>query len=823
MDWHRDAQIALRSLRRQPLFTLAVVGTLSLGIGASTATFGVAREVLLAPLPYAAPEQLVLVWGRTPDAGDRRLRIAGEDAARVQQEVDAIASAAFVLPAVDVLIGVDDGRAHALFARATSGLFDVLGTPAHLGQTFDAGDGAGTTGAVRFRSVVLSHAFWQDRFGGRRDVIGQNVSINGASVRVAGVMAPGFQVRLPSGAGFPGAVDGWLSIGPDPAVLARPTGLRDQDTDDTGVLIARHSADATRESVAAALAAVSSRIREQTPGLAGTGFELVAHEMRDDVVRDKRPAILAIAGAAAFVLLVACINVANLLLARLNARTGELAVRAALGAGRGRLVAQAMGESLLVSAAGGIAGVGMANVLTRALAFVDPERIGAIPSSVDGFYLVFAGFITVMAALACGLPTAMRAAATGQAMLAGGSRRIANGSILRTRRVLVGAEIALSLVLLTGAGLLLRSFVSLQRVDAGFDARNLITFGVTLPPGTVGGPGARARFMRTIGAAVRDVPGVRAVGLSGALPLTGAVWMQPWGLAGQPPAEWERNAADFRVITADYFEAMGTRLLAGRTFTAQEDVNEDGRVVIVDAELARLIAPAGNAVGRSLAFPLDGRAVEAEIVGIVEPVRHASLRAMGRPTLYVPYRQEASLAVGFAVRVEANAAAMIRSIRSAVDLAIVGSPAIVHDERLMQEWVDQSTSRERFTLVLAITFASTALLLAAIGLYGVIAFLVTQRTRELGIRAALGATARDIARDVLRDGVYLAAMGVAAGVGLAIAFGFVIRPLLFGVSFIDPLTIGVVAVTLGAVTLLACWVPARRASQIEPVTALRAD
>jgi predicted permease len=378
-------------------------------------------------------------------------------------------------------------------------------------------------------------------------------------------------------------------------------------------------------------------------------------------------------------------------------------------------------------------------------------------------------------------------------------------------------------VLLTAAGLLLRSFVALQHVETGFDARNLVTFGVTLPPGTVGGPAARARLMRDIADAVRDVPGVQAVGLSGALPLTGSVWMQPWGLASQTPDEWEGNTADFRVISSDYFEAAGTRVLAGRAFTGIEDLNEDDRVVIVDRELARLVRSDGNVIGQTIAFPLDGRPVQAEIVGVVEPVRHASLRDPGRPTIYVPYRQEASRTVGFAVRTRTDAGAALGAIRQAIDGAVSGTSAVLHDERLMSDWVDRATARERFTVVIASGFAAAALLLAGIGLYGVIAFLVNRRTREMGIRSALGATANDLTSEVLKDGVRLAGTGAAAGILIAIAFAFAMRSLLFGVSFFDPLTLGLVTVGLGGVALLACWVPARRASRVQPIVALRID
>lgn len=824
MDWYGDLRVALRALRRQPVFALAAVITLSVGIGTSTATFAVAHRLLLDPPPYRSPDELVLVWGSTRDAGAERLRIAGEDAARIVLEVPGVASAAFVLPSVDVLVQSASQTSHARFGRITTPLFDVLGVAPVVGSSPAAAEDGSPAGPTGYASLTLSHSFWQNILGGRQDVIGSSVVVDGVPVLVAGVMSAAFELRLPAGTGFSDAVDGWLSIGPDPAILTRPTGLRDQDTDNTGVLIARMIPGTSDATVNEALRASAQRIRSEVSGLEEAGYSFDARPMHDDIVRDARPAILAIALAVVFVLLVSCINVANLLLARLNSRSAELAVRVALGASRARLALQVMAESLLVAVAGGAMGLAVAHVLTRGVSRFD--TMGVIGSTSGGpgrVHILVALGLTSFAVIVCGLVPALRVTKAGTASVSRSSTRIAHGSFLRARQVLVGMEIAFSIVLLTAAGLLLRSFVSLQSVDSGFDRQNLVTFGVTLPPGTIGGPAARAVFMRTIGDAIREVPGVRAVGLSGALPLTGTVWSQPWGLPGETPEQWQQNTADFRVISADYFTALGTRLLAGRAFTPHEDLNEDRRIVIVDAILARMLSPDGNAVGAAIAIPLDGRPVNAEIVGVVESVRHASLRNTGQPTLYLPYRQEASRTVGFAVRVERDAASMVDPIRTATDRAIAGSPAVIHDQRLMEEWVDRSTARDRFVATLASGFAISALLLAAVGLYGVIAYLVARRIRELGIRAALGASTLLLATEVLRDGARLVGFGVAAGMILAIAFGYAIRSLLFAVPFFDPLTLGLVALTLAIVSLLACWVPARRAARIQPAVALRAD
>jgi predicted permease len=824
LEWRTDVRVAVRSLRRQPLFALAVIGTLALGIGASTAVFGVLRVVLLEPLPYDAPEALILVWARTRDSGERRVRLAGADAARVSAEVGGVSSAAFVLPPVDVLFGEGAGAVHARLGRVTTAFFDVLGVTPSPGRGFEGNEGGLADGGWGRGAVVLSHALWQSRYGGDSGVIGQDVAIDGVPVRVVGVAARDFVLLLPAGSGLSTDVDTWVSVGADASVLGRPAGLRDQDTDDTGVLVARLAPGASIGVTGSALATVSAQLRAEDAGYAEAGFELVVKDMHEDVVSESRPALLAISGAVGFVLLVSCINVANLLLARLSGRSGELSVRAALGAGRLRLMVQTMTESLVAALAGGATGVVLAQGMTRALVAWSPQGLvhGGVPP-IDGVTVAFAAVVTIVAGISCGIIPALRAATAGRAMTAGISTRVADGSPSGARRALVIVEIALSLVLLTGAGLLGRSFVSLQSVDAGFDARGLITFGITLPPGTVGGPGARAGFMREVAEVVRRVPGVRAVGLSGALPLSGEVWMQPWGLAHQASHEWERNAADFRVISADYFEAMGTRVLAGRSFTIDEDRNEDGRVVIVDVQLAGMVSTDGNAIGHTIGFPLDGRPVLAEIVGIVEPVRHASLRTAGGPTLYVPYRQEASRSVGFAVRVEGGAGPAMSAIHTAVVSVLAGTPAVFHDERPMQALVDRSTMRERFTLALSIVFAAIALIMAAIGLYGVIAFLVSRRTRELGIRSALGATTGDIVRQVMGDGLRMAGVGIATGTGLAIALAFAIRPLLFNVAPVDPLTLGSVALLLGAVALLACWIPARRACRVDPVVALRGD
>jgi predicted permease len=482
-----------------------------------------------------------------------------------------------------------------------------------------------------------------------------------------------------------------------------------------------------------------------------------------------------------------------------------------------------MTESGVLAAAGGIGGLLIAVWAVPVLLRYGPDlpRMGSI--GVDVTALAFTLGVVVVAAGVFGtVPALVSARERGDTTLRP-QLAVGTGRAGASRRVLVVAEIALSMVLLVGSGLLLRTLAALGRQHPGFDPQNALTFRVSLrAPDSYVGPAARAEFLRQVADRLGSLPGVQAVGAIGGLPLSGTTWTQPYGQASEPPEAWERNEADFRVITSGYFKAMGTRLLAGRPFTLDEDLVEERRVAIVDARMARRLAPGGESVlGRTIAFPLDGRPVSAEIVGVVDHVRYARLDRDGRETIYVPYRQEASRDVYVVLRTTGTQAGLAEAVRR--EVSGLDSRLPVYDIRTLEEYVGAAIAPTRFALTLMTGFAVLAVVLACTGLYGVLAFTVAQRTREFGIRVAVGARQADVLLGVLAEGTRVTAVGLALGSVLSLAVAGTFSDLLFGVRAADPLTFGAVGLLLGAAALIACYLPARRAARVDPMVALRSE
>lgn len=519
-------------------------------------------------------------------------------------------------------------------------------------------------------------------------------------------------------------------------------------------------------------------------------------------------------------LLVAALNLSTLLLARGARRREELALRVALGADRLRTARVLLTENALLFVAGALGALVVAAFGGDLLTLASPLSAGSVGEKAR-LSAIAVGLIGGLALLVGGsslsvLPALRGAHREGVA----GPLALRRSSGTGTRRGLVCLQVALSSVLLTGAVLLVRSADELRASDPGFDPEGVLTFSVSLrAPERFGGPAQRARLMREVEKAVLAVPGARAVGLVGALPLGGKRWTRPYGLPGQSPDEWQENRADFRVVTSGYFEAMGIVVTAGRSFTGDEDLDEARRVVIVDEKLAARIAADGRAVGATIGIPLDGQQVEAEIVGVVGHVRHDDLWADGREAIYVPYRQEASREVAFVVRAEDDAAALAPSVRAAVRTLDDQIP--VYDVQPMVEHLDAAVAPVRFGSALVGVFAFLTLIAACIGLYGVVAYEVSHRTRDIGLRMAVGASGASVQREILRDGLVLGVVGLAAGLGLSIAASVVLRPLVFGVSVFQPATWLPSAGLVFGLVLFASWVPARRASRLDPTVALR--
>jgi predicted permease len=652
-------------------------------------------------------------------------------------------------------------------------------------------------------------------------VVGRAIVLDGLAVTIAGVMPPGFRLALPPGAGKSADADVWTPLAVPLADFRRGDGrLLDRDSDNAGAVVARLAPGASLRAAQEDMARIAADLRAEVPERAAAGAGLDVRPFREDATRHVRGVLAALVAGAAAVLLVTCLNLGTLLLARGVARARERAVRAALGAARGHLVRQAVVEAVVLVGIGSVAAsllvVLAAAVLDRVLPVSLVAAAGAPGLRDLGLVLAPAAGVAALAAAV----VALQAGGTTAVGTPGSALRPSGPTRSRARRALVTGEVALAVVLVVGAGLLMRTVRQLRDVRPGFEARGALTFRASIrTPDRYRGPAERAALVRRIEEGILALPGVSAVGLAGALPLSGDRWTQPWGLPGQAPSEWQENRADFRVATSGTFGALGARLLEGRSFTAREDLSEDERVVVVDEILARRLAPTGSALGRVIGFPLDGSAVAARVVGVVEHVRHDALEMDGRETIWVPYRQEAARELAFVVRAGGDPLALAPAVRGV--LRSVDPDVPVFDVRTLEAYVAGAVAPRRFALALLATFAALGLTCAAVGLYGVVSWEVGRRTRDLGLRMAVGAAPERVLRSVLAGGLRLAAGGVLGGLVLAAGFARALRGLVYGVGAADPFTWAAAVALVLAVTLLASGVPALRASRLDPARALR--
>ena len=840
--WLSDIRFASRGLRRNPGFAWAAIVVLGLGIGASTAIFSVVDGVLLRPLPYPEPDRLVLLWQRAESDPERMMPIAGPDVAVFRERARLFDGFAFMSRVTDATLATSQST-HARMALVTSDFFDLLGTRAQLGRTFvpDDADGdptaggealtgpGGQTDAASRRDVaavplVRSHGLWVRTFGQDTDVLGRGVRINGQAATIVGVMPEDFSVLLPPHAGIPADVDAWSPIRVDLRAFERTDGRAlDQDSDNSGAVVARLARGVTLGQAQLEMDAISRDLRLEVPEYEAAGVGIEVRAMQDDLTREARPTLIAIWAAGGFILLIACLNVALLVLARGTSRTSEFALRAALGARRLRIARQITVENLTLAALGCVAGWLLANAgVDLLLRFAPPDvpRLDAVRVDVRalGFAAVAAG---VSALIFGGLPGLLTSGASRRSALGSGGSLGSRGHS-RARSAFVVGEVALAVVLLATGGLLIRTVKELERIRPGFDPEGVLTFSLSLRGSTrYSGPADRARFVKAFEEQVEAIPGVEAMGLVGRLPLGGRVWTQPYGLPGQGESRWAENRADFRMVTSHYFQAMGSRLLEGRSFTNEEDLVEDRRVAVIDEKLALRLGGRGSAVGQRIGFPLDGRPVEAEVVGVVEHVRYEDLKSEGREAIYVPYRQEASRDVAFSVRTRVEPETVTTPIRQA--LRILDPELTLYDVRPMPAYVRDSIAPTRFALTLTAGFGLVALVSTLIGLYGLIAYTVADRSREIGLRLAIGADGRQVLGDLVLAGMKLVGVGLVVGLALAFLFVSTLEGLLFGVRALDVRSLVAAALLLLATAGVAIWMPARRAAAIDPASALRAE
>jgi len=683
-----------------------------------------------------------------------------------------------------------------------SDFFSVLRTNAILGRTFTPDEERAGSDQV----VVISHSLWQRAFGANPNIVGQTITLNSRSFNVVGIMPAGFE--------FPREADLWIPLAWDDKER-QVRSIHDY------LVIARLKPNVSAQQAQAEMSTISSRLEQQYPE-ENKGWGARVIPLREDLVGDVRTALLVLFGAVSFVLLIACANVANLMLARGANRQREMAVRIALGAGRARLVRQLLTESVLLAVAGGLLGLLVALLGSKMLV-----QVGSLPNAgdigIDPWTLGFTLLVSFVAGIIIGIMPALQFTKTSVSeTLKQGSGRSGGSSLKQyTRKALVISEVALSLVLLIGAGLMIRSFWNLQRVDPGFDTSNALTMSVVLTPTRYPEPHQMLTYLDRALEEIRAVPGVESVGATTTIPLSGGGSTQPFTIDGRPTgAIAEQPMAQTRYITPDYFRAIGIPLRQGRFFSDQ-DRDNSVPVVIISEAMARRFWPGENPIGKRLTPSFHHEQGAREIVGVVGDVKARGLDSDSSTMMYMPYKQAARPFMSFVVRTTSNPESLIQPVSKAI--YSIDKEQALTDVRTMEQVLKASLSGQRFNMTLLLTFAGVALMLAAVGVYGVMNYTVTLRRRELGIRMALGAAKMDVLRLVLGQGLTLTLIGVGAGLISAYALTRLMASLLYGVTATDYLTFGSVSVMLIAVGLAASYVPARRATKVNPTIALRAE
>lgn len=800
----RDVRLGVRTLVHSPIFTVVTVLSLALGIGANTAIFSVVNGLLLRPLPYSEPEQLVDVWHTPPQQSFPGLdRFSVSPANYIDWKAQ---STTFEQMAVYSYTGLSLSTSNdplpLIGAAVSSDFFSVLRTNPMQGRTFTPDEEQ----PGRDQVVVISHALWQRAFGANPNIVGQTLTLNSRGFTVVGIMPAGFQ--------FPREADLWVPLAWDEKER-QVRSIHDY------LVIARLKKTSSLEQAQAEMSTISSRLEQQYPEEdSGWGARVIP--LQEDVVGDIRTALLVLFCAVGFVLLIACANVANLMLARGANRQKEMAVRIALGAGRARLVRQLLTESVLLGVSGGLLGLLVAIAGSKMLV-----RWGELPSSadigIDTWALGFTLLVSFAAGIIIGIVPALQfTKASLSETLKQGSGRTGGSPIKQhTRKALVISEVALSLVLLIGAGLMIRSFWKLQNVDPGFDTHNALTMSVFLTPTRYSEPHQVLAFLDRALEQIRVVPGVVSVGATTTIPLAGGGSTQPFTIEGRPAGTIaEQPMAQTRYITPDYFKAIGIPLRQGRVFSDQ-DRDHSVPVVIISEAMARRFWPGENPIGKRLTPSFHAEQGAREIVGIVGDIKTSGLDVDSAAMMYLPYKQSPRPFMSFVVRTASDPASLIQPVSRAI--YSIDKEQALTDVQTMDQVLTKSLSNRRFNMTLLLTFAGVALLLAAVGVYGVMNYTVTLRRRELGIRMALGAEAKDVLRLVLRQGLTLTLIGVAAGLISAYALTRLMASLLYGVTATDFLTFGSVSAVLILVGLAASYVPARRATKVNPTIALRTE
>jgi putative ABC transport system permease protein len=804
MLW-QDIRYGLRMLAKSPGFTCVVVLTLALGIGANTAIFSVVSAVLLQPLPFPQPEQLVGLQRIDLRTGEQVRAQSYPDFVDLRAQSKSLEAAAAHDESTATMTGMGD-PIHLNMGIFSADMFNVLRVPPILGREFTAEEDKPGT-----HVALLSYRLWKTRFGGDAKVMNKQIVLDGTPYTVAGVMPAEFQFPLDSQ-----PMDLWTTMAVEGAESQAARGSHF-----LGV-IGRLKSGTTLAAANAEAAEISSRLGKQYQDT-NSHWRMALQPEIQELVGDVRPALLMVLGAVGFLLLIACANAANLLLARAAGRQREMAIRASLGAGKGRILGQLLTESVLLALAGGALGLLLAIWGTAALANLPSLGIPRLASAgVDARALAFTLAVSLLTGILFGLAPALHASRFNlfRSLKEGGRTATDGIGRSRLRALLVISQVSLAVVLLIGASLLIESMFHLLHQSPGFDPQGVMAFNLDLPDSRYGKPEQSADFFRDLLARIRAVPGVKDASGVLPLPLSGDAMRTSFEIEGKPVAKSDQPSTHIRAVGLDYFQTMRIPLLAGREFDARDDRHAP-HVIVINQTLARRFFPNESPIGKHIKPGMSARKADTmcEIVGVVGDVKHRRLWLPDDPESYLPYDQDPIGGMSIVVRSAADPVTLLPALRTQVHALDPELP--LYKAQRMEDYLADSVAQRRFISLLCSIFAGAGLLLAVVGLFGVISYSVAQRTHEIGVRVAVGAAKTDILRLILGEGMGITLVGVGVGLLGAVGLSSVVKSQLFGISATDPMTFLGVVVTLSLVALAACYLPARRAARVDPMVALR--